>query len=363
VRAWLEQPRRWQQPLTETIGHDQAPVVAGWHVARIAIAAAVVVGSVLSAQDWQALREPVLHRHLIVDAIAAFVLTPLALTIYLTLRAQTGLLLERLHSDGVIRPPTSDGKTALKEFAQILDRRLERKWVPTGALTAAYVIYTTADTLNGQAWPLTPLTWMALVVQAALLFVGVLAVAQVSATCRAIGDLRSKFKFEVWVQPLHPDGCGGLWPIGHLLSLVLFAAAIIGGSSLCIFLALKETPSALSSRPEPYLLAVFYAILLPLAFDNLLWRPHKLMWKRRTDILTQVAKDFNTAIAPDKSSMTEAAADSPSEIAKRFQVLDEACPTWPLGVRRLWSVTVTAVLPVAIPVVTALFAKFLTPGS
>lgn len=372
---WDERWRRWQR-LTGRVGLGRAPIVAGWDVLWIAVAAAVVVGLVLSVQDWQAVRDdpafkgvrddPTFHRHLIVDAITAFVLTPLAVTIFLTLRGRTRGLLIRLRRDRVIR--TRSGNKTLKEFAHCLDDRLNRKWPLAAVTTVSYVVlHAAAQALNARAGPLTTqLTLIALVVQAALLYVGVLAVAQVSATCRAIGGLPREF--EVRVQPLHPDGCGGLWPIGSLLSLVLFAAAILGSTSLGIFLALEGTPSPLTWRPESVLLAIFYFILLPSAIVDLLWRPHQLMRRRRGEILTPVTEEFNEAISRRRSSAIDDSeqlkakvdADAPSEIAKRFLVLDDACPTWPLRMRRLQAVTVTAVLPLAISVVTAVISRVLT---
>jgi hypothetical protein len=367
VPSWLKQLLSWQKQLTGTIDLDQQPAGHGRGIAWIAVAASVVVGSLLSIQDWQAVGDqPQFERYLIVDAIAAVALTPLAVTIFLTLRELTTRLLKRLDDDGVIEPVASGKK--LNQVARDLDDRLDDKWAPTAAFTAVYVTYTAADALNELDGPLTTLlTAITLVVQAALLYLGVLAVAQVWVTCRAIGELLREREFEVRVQPLHPDGCGGLWPVGHMLSLVLYVAAILGGAGLCIFLALEGTPSPLTRRPEPYLLGVFYAILLPSAFLNLLWRPHQLMLRRRAEILTPVAREFNAAIIPrelpatDDSERLRAKADSPSEIARKFGVLDEACPAWPLRVRRLQSVIATAVLPVAIPIVTAVITSFLTP--
>jgi hypothetical protein len=331
--------------------------VPGWGVVGISVAAAVVVGVTLSVQDWQAVRDnPSFLGHLIVDAITALVLTPLAVTIFLTLRGRTEALLQRLGSDEVVVSAAGDRNKALKAFARRLDRRRNRKWPLAVAVTVVYVGLTAFDALKGRT---ELVTWIALVVQAALLYVGVLAVAQVLATCRAIGRLLCEFK--VCVQPLHPDGCGGLWPIGSLLNSVLFAAVILGGTSLAIG-ALEGTSSLLRSRPEALLLASFYAILLPFAFHNLLWRPHELMRKRRAEILAPVAEAFNKATDDSEQLEAKADCDAPSEITKRFLVLDGACPTWPLGLRRLQAVTVTAVLPVAIPIVTAVISSVVTGG-
>jgi hypothetical protein len=56
------------------------------------------------------------------------------------------------------------------------------------------------------------------------------------------------------IQPLHPDGCGGLWVVGHMFCRLLLVASILGGAGLCIFLALQGTPTVPNRRPEPYLL-------------------------------------------------------------------------------------------------------------
>jgi hypothetical protein len=114
-------------------------------------------------------------------------------------------------------------------------------------------------------------------------------------------------------------------------------------------------------------LAAFYAILLPLAFLNLVWWPHHRMYKRRKEFLTPVAEEFKNAIIParpshtDDSQQLKAKADSLSEISRQFRVLDDACPVWPLQLRRLQAVLATAILPVAIPVLTAIVLGLLKP--
>jgi hypothetical protein len=368
--GWLKRLLSWQKHLTGTIGLDREPTGHGRRNAWIIVAAAVVVGSSLGVQDWQSVWDkPYLGRYLGVDAVAALVLTPLALTIYLSLREIATRLLRRLDHNGVI--DCAAGGKSLNQFALEMDGWLDHwwVWVPTVVVTAGYFTYMLLDELNEMTSPLgTLLIVITLVVLAALFYVGVVAIAQIGVACWAIGGLFRKFsEFEISVQPLHPDGCGGLRPIGHMLSLVLSVAAILGGASLCIFLTVEATPPGPTRRPEPYLLAAFYAILLPLAFLNLVWWPHHRMYKRRKEFLTPVAEEFKNAIIParpshtDDSQQLKAKADSLSEISRQFRVLDDACPVWPLQLRRLQAVLATAILPVAIPVLTAIVLGLLKP--
>jgi hypothetical protein len=170
----------------------------------------------------------------------------------------------------------------------------------------------------------------------------------------------------VRVWPHHPDGSGGLRPVGRVLAFVLYFAAILGGASLCMFLALPGTPSAVTRRPEPYLLAAFYAVLLPSALVNVLWRPHRLLVERREALLDSVATAFNDVIGPggrvtaaDPARLRETT-DLLAQISRHGQLLDEAFPAWPLPVRRLRPMLATAVLPVVIPVASTILTKLLT---
>jgi hypothetical protein len=109
--------------------------------------------------------------------------------------------------------------------------------------------------------PATLLIAITLVVSVALFYLAVLTIIQISIACRRIGKFL--YKCKVNVQPLHPDRCGGLRPVGHMLDLVLTAAAILGDAGLCIFLAVQDTPSGPTRRPESYVLAIFLLLSAP----------------------------------------------------------------------------------------------------
>lgn len=366
--GWLKPLLGRQKRWTGTMDLDQESTRHGLRTTwKAVVVGAVVVGGVLVLQDWQAVGdESYFGWFLIMDAIAALVLAPLFITIYLSLREFVKRVLIRLDDNRVIRP--APGGTSLREFALGLEGWLDhpRVWAATAVATVLYFLYTLWDALNEMVSPLARLLIAStLVVQTALFFLGVLAITQLGVTCWRIGWLLGNSK--VRTRPLHPDGCGGLRPVGHMLSVVLSAAAILGGASLGMFLAIQGTPAQPTRRLEPYLLALLYLALLPLAFLNLLWWPHQGMDRYRKQVLKPVARKFNDTIIParpsaaDDSEQLKAKTDSLSEISRQFQVLDDALPVWPLRLRRLQAVLAAAVLPVVIPVVTAVILRMLTP--
>jgi uncharacterized membrane protein (DUF485 family) len=193
-----------------TIDLDQDPPRHGLVNSWIPIIAAVVVGFVLVLQDWQAVRDkPEFGRYLFVDAVAAFVLTPLFVSAQLGLRGIATLELCRLIHSKVIRPAENGERPS--QFGPKMDRRLDQTWVVilTALATVFYLIFELVDALNEMTSPLTTLLIaIALVVRVALFYLGVLTVIQIWEACRAIGTFLDRFN--VNIHPLDPDSCGGL---------------------------------------------------------------------------------------------------------------------------------------------------------
>jgi hypothetical protein len=126
--------------------------------------------------------------------------------------------------------PAANGETPT-DFGEELNHRLDHGWVVicTALATAVYLTYQLLDALNEMTSPLTTLLIaIALVVQVALFYVGVLTILQILEACRDVGALfhrkplhtrplhwkirhrKALPSCEVHPQPLHPDSCGGL---------------------------------------------------------------------------------------------------------------------------------------------------------
>jgi hypothetical protein len=352
--------------VTRTIDLGREQEDHGLRNAWAAAISAVGVGALVGAVAWRFNgRTDHLVRYLIVAALVAFVLTPLTVSVYLSLYELTTRLLRSLRQDGVISAAAAGER--LDKFARHTACRLNRWAVRAIAavVATAYFAYGVISSRESMTSLLMGLLifvgWAAL---AAILSLGVVTLIRMSIVCRAIGKLLREFP--IHVQPGHPDSCGGLWIVGHMLSLVLYAAAILGGLGVVMIIAWHGTSLEPYHRPEPYLLMWFYVLLLPPALVNLLWQPHQLMRRHRDLILKPVAGVFDVMITDVKLSATEnagqlkAKADSLAEVSRQLTLLDDACPVWPLRMQRLRTVLVTAVLPVAVPIVSAVIAAFVT---
>jgi hypothetical protein len=330
--------------------------------------------------DWHttATTDSVRMRVVIVQAISALVLTPLVVGVFLALPYLVTRLLRRLREDEIVAPRHAD--RSLDTIAKDVQRRLNRIRTLVLIPMVLYLAYLPVDAfvkhsswqelrlLDLQQLSLRPLPTVLLVVtlvaQAIVFYVGVTALAELWSSSQAFGRLLRNPDFRIEVQPRHPDGSGGLRPIGRLLNLVLHVAAILGAAGIGIVLALDETPWVPILRPEPYVLIGFYIVLLPSAF-TLLWRPHQLMERRRDEILKPVAKFFNAttfAVKPklcDDLEQLKANGDRLEELSRRLKLLDDNFPVWPLRIRRLRLVVATAVLPVIIPVLVAIISRLM----
>jgi hypothetical protein len=326
----------------------------------IAVASAITLGALSGAPEWYFHRnESFLGDYLVVDALAAFVLTPLILAVFLALPDLTARLLWRLRDDGVITVANRELE-AVPEFRWYNHRALV---LASSFLATLYFAFSLAIEDKDLAAPIGILVVITLAARAILVYVAAVTVWRLVLVSKAIGRLLREQP--VHVHPLHPDRCGGLWIVGRLFNLTLNVAAVLGGVALCIFRVLQGTPIVLARRPELYLLVAFYIALLPSAFLHLLWRPHQLLEAARSALLKPMAREFQAAISSATSSGTDAIrlaakADLLSQMVKPVQMLDEAWPAWPLRMNRLRAVIVTAILPVGIPIVTGLVIPLVT---
>lgn len=332
----------------------------------IAVASAVGVGVLNGGQVWYFHRnDPKLGSYVAVAALVAFVLAPLIVCVYLALPDLARRLLRRLREDKVIQVRSDkDLDAAAPELGWFNHKRLV---VPAAWLAAVYFLWALANEKKDLYVPIGVVVVISLVVQAVLVYLAVVATCHLFILSRAVGKLLRGLPLHI--QALHPDNCGGLWIVGRMFSLTLNVAAVFGGVTLCLGFALDALDQATLTpyrRPELYLMVLFYLCLLPSAFLNLLWLPHKLMERRRSELLKSVAGAFDAAIdtagrsSPDDAERLRAKADSVSAIVRHVRLLDETSPKWPLRTKRLGPVVVTAVLPVAVPLVTTVVSKLVT---
>ncbi len=323
----------WLGWATRSVDLYQPEADHGLRNAWVAAAAAAGVAALGGVQVWNfhgRQSQSGLVSYVVVRALVALVLTPLIVSVYLALPDLARRLLRRLREDHVIQVRSDEQlDAAAPELGWLNHNRLV---LPAAVLAVAYLAYELATDQRDLAPPIGVVVVGSLVAQAVLLYLAVVTTVHLGIVARAVGKLLRGLPLHL--QPLHPDRCGGLWIVGRLFSLAL--------------------------------LAVCYLALLPSAFLNLLWLPHQLLERRRSELLKPVARAFDAAIATarpsraDDATRLRAKADSLSEVARQLRILDQAWPVWPLRTKRLGPVVVTAVLPLVVPLMSTALSKLLS---
>jgi hypothetical protein len=351
----------WLGWVTQPIDLRRREEDHGLRNALIAVACAIVMGALGGATGYSYRNESYFRAYLLVNALGAFVLTPLIVCVFLALPDLARRLLRRLREDGVVDVKPNPELEVVPELGWFNHRALV---LAAAAIAGLYFALALVVENTDPASPFGILVVTTLALRAALVYLAVVAVLHLVIISRAVGRiLRDQ---AVHIQALHPDRCGGLWIVGRLFNLTLNVAAVLGGVALCIILLLQGTPVVPARRPELYLLGSFYVCLLPSAFLNLLWRPHQLLEAARSELLKPMAREFHAVISAATPSAADdvirlaARADSLSQITKQIQLLDEVWPSWPLRLKRLRAVIATAILPIVIPLVTAVAIPLVT---
>jgi len=358
----------WLGWATRSVDLYQPEADHGLRNAWVAAAAAAGVAALGGVQVWNfhgRQSQSGLVSYVVVRALVALVLTPLIVSVYLALPDLARRLLRRLREDHVIQVRSDEQlDAAAPELGWLNHNRLV---LPAAVLAVAYLAYELATDQRDLAPPIGVVVVGSLVAQAVLLYLAVVTTVHLGIVARAVGKLLRGLPLHL--QPLHPDRCGGLWIVGRLFSLTLSVAVVYGATALCLGLVLAawhQAPLAAYRHPELALLAVCYLALLPSAFLNLLWLPHQLLERRRSELLKPVARAFDAAIATarpsraDDATRLRAKADSLSEVARQLRILDQAWPVWPLRTKRLGPVVVTAVLPLVVPLMSTALSKLLS---
>jgi hypothetical protein len=200
------------------------------------------------------------------------------------------------------------------------------------------------------------------VVLAAVVYLGFVALIRLWIVSRAIGKIMREFP--IHIQPLHPDGCGGLGSLSHAQAHAVYCC--------CTCRRWPEPDHRLARNPYSFksssrAVRTDWSLLTPVSLG--IRQPSLAassdLEKNRDLTLKPVARVFDAKIKAMRPSKTDEAqqlkakADSLAEIKRQLELLDEACPIWPLHTKRLRIVLVTAVLPVVVPIVTAIIAHLL----
>ena len=174
--------------------------------------------------------------------------------------------------------------------------------------------------------------------------------------------------FDLQINPLHPDGCGGLGSLGRILAISLLIATFLGATAIGISIAYVSVGLDPLSHLEPVAAAVLYVTLTPIILIAWLWMPHRAMLASRNATLQPLAAEFLRTIHQSKTLAKEhvdkikKATDELTEIRRQYDLIIDIFPLWPIRLGLLRGLVATASLPLVTSVVSItvdiLFSRF-----
>ena len=175
-------------------------------------------------------------------------------------------------------------------------------------------------------------------------------------------------RFELQINPLHPDGCGGLGSLGRVLAISMLMATFLGATAVGISIAYRSVGLDPLSHLEPLGAAILYVTLTPIILIAWLWTPHNAMLASRNATLQPLAAEFLQTIQQSKTLVKEdidkikRSTDKLTEIRRQYELIVDTFPVWPIRLGLLRSLVATASLPfltsIISVIVDTMFSRF-----
>jgi hypothetical protein len=278
-------------------------------------------------------------------------LVPVGAFLALRFYTQVENAFERLYAEGVVRVPLDEYNAFLRQ----LHRRYNSIPLHVGALAlgvAAFASEMVAGHVNGVR------DWFDLGMGAGAIYqliVGLIAwyathlvLIKVLVTALAI---RRVFDWPIDVQPLHPDGCGGLRLFTEIAVTIALFAATVGGAVVLIVMA-DLILHGKAPAPGPVLVAVLVETMTPLVFFTCLYRAHRVMKAGKEAMLSRVHARFQKAFHELQQELDgDGGIGEASEEIVRLDAVHQVVqrlPVWPTNTQMVMQVLLSVALPLGL---------------
>ncbi|GCE06774.1 hypothetical protein [Dictyobacter aurantiacus] len=170
------------------------------------------------------------------------------------------------------------------------------------------------------------------------------------------------YLFKLRIKPALPDSSSRIQGFEPLLwfcvSIMLWVVIL-----LVVMILARDVGSL--AFPEAVLLVAIYILLIPALLIGWLIFPHRMMVKARDEELQPLAIEYQQALMRSLSAKTqdtqaiEAEVQHLETLKKRYDLIYNSFPVWPLKTRTLSSVVATIIIPVILPLVFPFIVSFI----
>lgn len=303
-----------------------------------------------------------------VVSFQAFVIFPLAIVLYFAVPdflAKPFIVLEESDSIG------ESSNHRMESYSRFREKMISSVdsfvWIGLAILMIAYYwyyrLFTNVPSDPSQLLPVEIRVWVRialLLMYSPLLYMGVLTLGRILVVLFFIGRFFHSFK--IHINPMNPDGAGGIGFVGQMLiTSALIATAFGAAATGLVYVNLAAGNNPLG-RVEIIILGMIYLILTPLLFYSLMWSPHQALIRARYDALKPLANEYQRAsiqgirFRKRNVEAIKSKTDHLVEIRRQYELIQDSFPIWPLDTRSLRNLLATSILPA----ISTLFSGFVS---
>lgn len=311
-------------------------------------------GTVLLTIMWEKVRPPSQEYVPIFKDYANImnygIVVPIGIVLVLNFYACVNRGIRQLVTDRII---VFEGQRQSRQFLQHIDDAVNRKWFFYVSLALAVLCYSFFAWNRKGYWNSGiggPNVWWFRFFSAINIYMVFHLAAKSFVIVRAIRDC---FKQKIMLQPLHPDGCGGLRSLGNISLAINYLVGLIA-VYLSILAFLEFSPL---DNPVFFIVLVTYFVIAGYLFFVPLADAHDLMEREKSEVLFVLNREF-------QSTYTKAVARLPAEgltledaqkieSLERLHGIASRMPVWPMDTRIVGQFLGV----VAVPLIVGLFIE------
>jgi hypothetical protein len=307
--------------------------------------------------------------------VQTLILFPLLYGIYLLLPGYIANMFNTLQENGIVGEYRKDrtGAEAYEAFLQKLVSWADNSWWTVAALVFVavcwlYELFVAESFLYAAALPPLWLRILTLLVYTPIMYAVFLNVVRLLVILIFTNWLFHLYT--IHLNPLDPDGSAGLGKLGTMLSISMLLMGTMGVTVLVVihpeFLSGNLPASyGLQLRVQAVLFGIMYFVLTAGLVIGWLSLPHQVMREARDETLKPLADEFEYAIADTMPSSRQdanaikAGTDRLAELKRRYELLQDTYPTWPLAIEQVRRLVATVSLPALIPLALPFIKDFI----